>query len=231
MNKKSTILILLALLIAPALLAAPAAADEPLAARTFQFRYRDASQAAVVIKPLISASGSVSIQPSTNTLVITDSPAVLLEIAKALRAYDAPPQAFRIEVKLVAASRAAAPAPPVAEDLREIASKLSGVLRLNRFEKLGEVSARANEGEPVLTGLDTVYRAEFEIGEFDPVSQTIRLEQFRLTRLPEGSGDVLQLLKPTTINMRLDQTHVIGASRLPNSDRILMLVLVASRGE
>lgn len=230
MNKKSTILILLALLIAPALLAAPAAADEPLAARTFQFRYRDASQAAVVIKPLVSASGSVSIQPSTNTLVITDSPAVLLEIAKALRAYDAPPQAFRIEVKLVAASRAAA-APPVAEDLREIASKLSGVLRLNRFEKLGEVSARANEGEPVLTGLDTLYRAEFEVGEFDPVSQTIRLEQFRLTRLPEGSGDVLQLLKPTTINMRLDQTHVIGASRLPNSDRILMLVLVASRGE
>lgn len=230
MNKKSTILILLALLIAPALFAAPAAADEPLAARTFQFRYRDASQAAVVIKPLISASGSVSIQPSTNTLVITDSPAVLLEIAKALRAYDAPPQAFRIEVKLVAASRAAA-APPVAEDLREIASKLSGVLRLNRFEKLGEVSARANEGEPVLTGLDTHYRAEFEVGEFDPVSQTIRLEQFRLTRLPEGSGDVLQLLKPTTINMRLDQTHVIGTSRLPNSDRILMLVLVASRGE
>lgn len=230
MNKKSTLLMVLTLLIAPILFAAQSAADEPLAARTFQFRYRDASQAAVVIKPLISASGSVSIQPSTNTLVITDSPAVLQVVTRAIQAYDTPPQGFRVDVKLVAASRAAN-APPVAEDLREIASKLSGVLRLNRFEKLGEVSAQANEGEPVLTGLDTYYRAEFEVGEFDPVSQTIRLEQFRLNRLPEGSGDVQQLLKPTTINLRLDQTHVIGASRLPNSDRILMLVLVARRAE
>lgn len=227
--KKASILILLLMLVAPALFA-DAQADEPLLARTFRFRYRDASQAAVMIKPLISSSGSVSIQPSTNTLVVTDSRLVLSHVARAIREYDAPPQSFRVGVKLVAASRATNP-PPVAEDLREISAKLSGVLRLNRFDKLGDVSAEAREGEPVLTGLDTFYRAEFRVGDFDPVSQTIRVEEFRLSRLPEGSGEVQQLLKPTTINLRIGQTHVIGASRLPDSDRVLMLILIVNRAD
>jgi hypothetical protein len=225
MRKAAFGVILLALLgSASTALAAPAE-NEKLTARSFQFKFRDASRAASVIKPLISSSGSVSIQPSSNTLVVTDSPAALREIARALAQYDAPPKAFTVELQLVAASRAANP-PPVPEELREISAKLSGVLRFNRFDKLGEIRTQGREGDPVLATLDG-YRADFSVGEFDPISQTLQLSDFRIMKLPEGGGDLQQVFRNSTLNLRVGQTVVLGASRLPDSNRILMIVLTA----
>jgi hypothetical protein len=210
----------------PAALAAPAE-NEKLTARSFQFKFRDASRAASVIKPLISASGSVSIQPSSNTLVVTDSPAVLREVVRAIQQYDAPPKAFTVEVRLVAASQVRGTPPAVPEDLREISAKLSGVLRFNRFDKLGEIRAQAREGEPVLANLDGAYRADFTMGEFDPISQTLQLSEFRVMRIPPGDGELQQVFRNSTLNLRVGQTVVLGASRLPDSNRILMIVLTA----
>lgn len=204
--------------------------NKGLSARSFQFEHRDAGRAAVVIKPLISARGSVSIQPSTNTLVVTDSAAVLREVAEALAQFDAPSRTFELELMLVAASRAPE-ITPVPEDLREIATKLSGVLRFNTFEKLGEITTEGREGDPVLVGVNSHYRSEFRIGEFDPVSQSLRVEEFRLNRILKENGELQPLLKPTTLNLRLGQTLVLGASRDPESNRTLMIVLVARRPE
>jgi hypothetical protein len=215
----------LALLGSAVAVAAPAE-NEKLTARSFQFKFRDASRAASVIKPLISSSGSVSIQPSSNTLVVTDSPAALREIARALAQYDAPPKAFTVEIRLVAASFQQKNPPPVPEDLREISAKLSGVLKFNRFEKLGEIRTQGREGDPVLATLDG-YRADFSVGEFDPISQTLQLSEFRIMKLPEGGGDLQQVLRNSTLNLRVGQTVVLGASRLPDSNRILMIVLTA----
>lgn len=225
--KKAVIgVMLLALLGGASAFAAPAAGSEKLTARSFQFKFRDASRAASVIKPLVSEAGSVSIQPSSNTIVVTDSPAALREIARAIAQYDAPPKSFTVELQLVAASRAANP-PPVPEDLREISAKLSGVLRFNRFDKLGEIQAIGREGDPVLTDLDGSYRADFKMGEFDPISQTLQLSDFRILRVPEGGGEVQQIFRNSTLNLRVGQTVVLGASRMPDSNRILMIVLTA----
>jgi hypothetical protein len=215
----------LALLGSAVAVAAPAA-DEKLTARPFQFKFRDASRAASVIKPLISASGSVSIQPSSNTIVVTDTPAALRGIARAIAEYDAPPKTFTVELRLVAASNTRNP-PPVPEDLREISAKLSGVLRFNRFDKLGEIRAMGREGDPVLADLNGSYRADFKMGEFDPISQTLQLSEFRILRVPQGGGEVQQIFRNSTLNLRVGQTVVLGASRLPDSNRILMVVLTA----
>jgi hypothetical protein len=223
MRKVVLSVLFLALLGASAALAAP---DAKLTARTYQFKFRDASRAAAVIKPLISATGSVSIQPGSNTLVVTDSAEVLREVTRAIQQYDAPPKPFTVEVKLVAASRAAAPK-PVPEDLREISTKLAGVLRFNSFEKLGEIRAQGREGDPVLADLEGLYRADFTMGEFDPISQTLQLSEFRVMRVPQGGGELQQIFRNATLNLRVGQTVVLGPSRLPDSNRILMLVLTA----
>ncbi len=224
--KKAVIAVVFLALLGSAVAVAAPAADEKLTARPFQFKFRDASRAASVIKPLISASGSVSIQPSSNTIVVTDTPAALRGIARAIAEYDAPPKTFTVELRLVAASNTRNP-PPVPEDLREISAKLSGVLRFNRFDKLGEIRAMGREGDPVLADLDGSYRADFKMGEFDPISQTLQLSEFRILRVPQGGGEVQQIFRNSTLNLRIGQTVVLGASRLPDSNRILMLVLTA----
>ncbi|HJT16949.1 MAG TPA: secretin N-terminal domain-containing protein, partial [Thermoanaerobaculia bacterium] len=90
---------------ATVLLMAAGAALASLSVHTFSFKYKDAAKAAEMIKPLMSSEGSVSIQPSSNALVVTDRAENLKAITKALTDFDVPPQPFRVIVRLVGAGR------------------------------------------------------------------------------------------------------------------------------
>lgn len=228
--KNRIVVMMMTLLLSATFAFAEPAPDSALTARTFQFKFKNADRAAVVIKPLMSGEGSLSIQPASNTLVVTDRPENVKSIVAALAKFDSPAQSFRIAVKLVAASRAATPSVP--PDMKEISAKLSGVLKFNAFESLGELNAEAKEGDPIVVDqFSPGYRAEFKMGEYDPATDTIRVNEFKLQRIqgdPKASKDVQQLLK-TSLNLKLGQTVILGASKLPQSDRALMIVVVARR--
>lgn len=201
------------------------AAEKSLSVRTFTFKYKDAEKAAAIIKPLISAEGSLSIQPSTNALVVTDRPENLKTIARALGEFDVAPQLFRLSVRLVAASRAEANPPRVPDELKDIAPKLA-MLRFNSLEALGDVNVTGKEGDPGIVEMPSGYRAEFKFGEYDPASDSIKVSDFRLSRLQK---EQLTSLLKTTLNLRLGQTYIVGATKAPDSQRALMIVLVAHR--
>src|SRR5436190_8672201 len=86
----------------------PAAADtaKALTVRTFTFKYKDADKATAVVKPLLSTEGTISIQPGTKSVVITDRADNLKAVAKAIADFDVPPQTFHLSVRLVSAARA-----------------------------------------------------------------------------------------------------------------------------
>src|ERR1700687_3965662 len=116
--KRALITFATLLLLSGAAFADDADASKPLSVRTFTFKYKDPGKASEIIKPLLSAEGSISIQAGSNALVVTARPEVLKTLAKALNDYDAPPQAFRLVVRLIAASRAEG-TPKVSEDLKD----------------------------------------------------------------------------------------------------------------
>jgi type II/III secretion system protein len=202
---------------------APADAAKALSVRTFTFKYKDAEKAAAIITPLISAEGSVSIQPATHALVVTDRAENLNKIAKALTAFDSPAQAFKLSVRLVGASRADAARVP--EDLKDVAQKLS-LLRFNAFEDQGRAEVEGKEGDPGIVEMQSGYRAEFKFGEYDPASDSIKVSDFHLSKLQK---DQLTSLLKTSLNLRLGQTYIVGATKAPESQRALMIVLVAHR--
>ena len=199
-------------------------ASKSLSVRTFTFKYKDPGKAAEIIKPLLSAEGSISIQAGTNALVVTDRPDVLKTLAKTLGEYDTPPQAFKLVVRLIAASHAEG-SPKIGDDLKDVAPKLA-MLRFNALENLGAADFAGREGDPGILTLPTGYRAEFKLGEFDPASDSIKVSDFRLSKLQ--NDQVTSLLK-TTLNLRLGQTYIVGATKTPQSQRALMIVLVARR--
>lgn len=221
--KRLAIAILMTLLAAGIAAAEPADGGKALSVRTFKFNYKDADRAAAIIKPLLSAEGSMSIQPSANSLVVTDRPDVLKSVAGALTEFDAPARAVKLSVRLVAAGYSpnggGAPA-----ELREIAGKLA-VLRYNQIENLGEVNVEGREGEPGSIELESGYRADFRFGEFDPTSDSIRLNDFKLSKLQKNQ--LVQLYK-ASLNLRLGQTVMFGATRT-QGQRAVFLVLVARR--
>jgi hypothetical protein len=221
---------LLFALMALALISGTAFADaadagKALSVRTFQFKFKEADKAAGVIKPLVSGEGSMAIQPSSNSLVVTDHPDNLKAIAAALQQYDAPARNVRLSVRLVGASRVdpSIAVEPGAE-LKDIATELS-LLRFNSFERLGEAELQGKEGEPGLLDLASGYRAEFKFGEYDPASDTIRLNDFRLSRL---QNDQLVPLYKAALNLKLGRTVIVGATK-PQGQRALMIVVVAKR--
>ncbi len=219
-------LILIALIAVPSALRADDAAEPGLSARAFQMRYKEADRAAAAIKSLLSAEGSISIQPARGALVVTDHPENLKRIAEVISRLDAPARQVELRIRLISAAHEANPKPVPAE-LQEISRKLSGVFRFNSFAEVGSIVATGSEGDPVVLDIDGNYRASFRIGEYDAISDSIRIQDFRLDRvLPEHSEG--ETLLKTTLNLRFGQTVVLGASRQPQSQKALMLVMAAN---
>jgi hypothetical protein len=223
---KRLVLILMVLLpLSSAALADAADVGKSLSVRTFSFKHKQAETAAGAIKALLSADGTMSIQPKTNSLVITDDPANLRRIASALAEFDTAPQAFRLSVRVLSAGRTPnGKATRLPEELKEVETQLA-LLRYTSVETVGVAEAAGKEGEPSLIDL-TQYRADFKFGPYDPASDTIELSDFKLSRL---EGDQLSPMMKTTLNLKIGHTVVLGVTRDAKSQRALMLVLSAKR--
>jgi hypothetical protein len=227
MKPNRALVLFVALLIAAAAYGEPPALDaaKALSVKTFTFKYKDADKAAAVVKPLMSADGSMSIQAGTNALVVTDRPENLKSIARAIGDFDAPARTFRISVRLISAARVTGQAPRVGDELKDIAPKLAA-LRYNSLENAGQAEFEGKEGDPGILEMPSGYRADFKLGEYDPASDSVKVSDFHLSRLQK---DQLTPLLKTSLNLRIGQTYIVGATRAPESQRALMIVLVAHR--
>jgi hypothetical protein len=199
-------------------------AGKSLTVRTFALKHKEIERAAAIIKPLMSAEGTIALQPSSNAIAITDRSENLKAISAALAQYDLPPQSFRLQVRVVAAGRASG-TPAVPADLREVAAKLA-ILKFNDFQNLGQAAVEGTEGGAGAFNLDSGYRADFKFGEYDAATDSIRVSDFRLLRV---QGDQAAQIMKTTLNLKLGQTVILTATRLPESQRAVMLVLTARR--
>lgn len=221
--KRIAVMLMALLLVSAVALADAADVGKSLSVRTFQFKHKQADKAAAIIKSLLSAEGSMAIQPATNSLVVTDDPVNLRDIAEALAKFDASPQPFQLTVRLISAGRGGK-ATRFPDELKDLESKLA-LLRYDSVESLGSAQVEGKEGEPGLVNLAT-YRANFKFGEYDPASDTISIADFQLSRL---NGDQLAPMMKTTLNLKLGQTFIMGVTRQPDSQRALMMVLSARR--
>jgi hypothetical protein len=223
--KRTAVVLMMALFLVPTAMADTADVGKSLSVRTFTFKHKQAENAAGLIKSLMSADGTMSIQAKTNALVVTDEPENLKKIAAALAEFDLAPQPFQLTVHLISAGRVPGDrATRVPEELRDIESKLA-VLRYNSIDSVGSADVSGKEGEPGMVDL-AAYRAEFQFGEYDPASDTIQISDLKLSR---RTGDQLAPMLKTTLNLKLGQKVVMAITRDAQSQRALMMVLSAKR--
>jgi len=210
-----------------AISAASARAAEPVGVKVFLLRYKRVEEATLLVRPLLSDSGSILLQPKINALTITDRTAALNTIAQALAQFDVPPRGFSIAVKIVRA-RADVAAGDLSKEIGGIGNKLREVFRFNDYSLIDSAVMGGAEGESVSYLLGGEYRLTFRI---EPAGQgsTLRLTAFALARERAGANgrrfDVP--LFRTTLNIGLNQTLVIGASKEEASKKALLLILLA----
>jgi hypothetical protein len=223
--KRIAVMLAVLLLLSTAAFADAADMGKSLSVRTFAFKHKQAENAVAVIKSLMSADGTMSIQPKTNSLVVTDDPANLKRIAAALAEFDTAPQPFRLSVRLMLAKRnPVAKQTHLGQELKEVEEKLA-LMGYTEIADAGAAEVAGHEGETALLELSQ-YRANFKFGQYDPSSDSIEVSNFQLSKL---DGDQLSPMMKTTLNLMIGQTAVIGVTRDAKSQRALMLVLSAKR--
>lgn len=95
------------------------AAQEPLVTRTFRINYTPVHELQASLQSLTSERGSVGINPTTNTLIVTDVPAVVEQVAPLIAELDVRTPQVAIEAKIIFVNRTGAQELGVIYDLKD----------------------------------------------------------------------------------------------------------------
>jgi len=204
-----------------------AQSEEPLLTKAITIKFKQVDEAASLVNSLLSDQGAVTLQPKLRTLVVQDYEKNLRQIEMAIAAYDVPPPAVEISLKLVRATKNNQ-VTPISDEIKQMA-KLGEVLKFNQYVLLDSSLIQSEEGQSSVVSLAKDYQLSFVTDVIQEGKGIIRLKNFQLKkRKKEVKGsDVFVPLISLTLNLRNAETLVLGASRFEESDQALMVILLA----
>lgn len=208
-------------------LAAPQRVSGEAAVRVYVLKHKRIEEAALLIRPHLSESASITLTQKLNAMTITDQPEKLNQIGKVLAAFDVAPRGFTFAIKLVRA-RADVPAGSIAREIGGLGAKLKSLFQFNDYALIDSVVLRGVEGGRVGYELGGEYLLSFTIRPAGD-GQDLLLAPFSLARVrrsPAGKG-LLAPLYRASIPVTLSQTLVVGASKEESSKSALILILLA----
>lgn len=205
---------------------------EPDVVRVFTLRHRKAEEAFLVVRPLLTARGSLVLQPGLNALTVRDAGRAVELAALAVESFDVPPRAYAVSVALLRATTAhaqkAAPA-PVNEQVRVVGARLRRLFSFTDYTALDEVVLQGLEGEQVSWNLGGSHRIDFllEAGNGGEIVRLRNLVLVRVRRDEKGRETVRDVAR-TTINLKTREPFVLGVGREEAGSAALFLVLSAA---
>jgi hypothetical protein len=201
-------------------------AQDPLLTKAFTIKFKKVDQVASLINGLLSEKGAVTLQPRLQTIVVQDYEKNLRQIEMAIAAFDVPPPAAEVSVKLVRASKNAE-ASPISDEIKNMA-RVGDVLKFNQYALLDSGIVECEEGQNSVLSLAREYQISFIPDIIQEGNNIIRLKNFQLKKKKKdgnGKGTFLALLT-VTVNLRNAETLVLGASRFEESDQALLIMLL-----
>ena len=205
------------------------AAEQEL--RVFQFHFRPAREAATLVEPLLSAEGSLLLQPGLNAITVRDTPDVLKRVANALASWDVAPQSYKVHVRVFLASRepkqVGTPPPPIPE----LGEKLYLLFGFTKYQEVAAVQVTAADGNTVETAAGDHYHLRFMVRSVPQEPERVQLAQLQLARRDRAADntEVLTPLLRATVSLLMKQPSVIAGARSENANQALFLLLSAER--
>lgn len=214
---------------APAAMQQPRATSPQVEARppvlyAYTLRHQAPGEALDLVRPMLSAEGTVRLQASTATLQVRDSAEVTRRIAAFLRSFDHPPLTLDLEVMVVRASSVAvSPQPANSPEIpAELLERWRNLLRYEHYQLMARAQLEPKEGEEVTYEMGAGYRVSFRLGTL-LANRRIKLHNFRLALAGEGREDELI---HTNLNPWLNQSASLGLARDESSRTALMVVVI-----
>lgn len=205
---------------------------EPDVVRVFTLQHRKAEEAFLLVRPLLTARGSLALAPAHNTLTVRDAASAVQEVARVVEAFDVPPRGFSVSVALLRATTQPGPrtAPtPVAEQIRGVGARLRKLFSFTEYTPIDEVVLQGLEGEPVSWSLGGSHRIDFLL-ESAGGGEVVRLRNLVLSRVrrDEKGRETVRDVARTSINLKTGEPFVLGVGREEGGAAALFLVLSAA---
>jgi hypothetical protein len=218
---------LAALLIAGTVLAA-----EP-EVRVFQLHFRAVREAADLIEPLLSADGSILLQPKISSVTVRDNAEVLARVTQALASWDVPPLSYRVRVRLLLATTEAPDRGRAAPMIAGVGAEITKLFHFTEYQDVATVQVTAAEGSAVELAAGDRYNVRFTVRGVSQDPDRIQLAQLQLARRDRSSEgqETLQPLLRATVPLQMKQASVLGGMRSENAKEALFLILWAEREE
>lgn len=223
------VLALTTVLVPPPVAAQDASAgDTELVTEAMTLRYRKAVQAVELVHPLLSARGTVELQPGGNTIVLRDVRQAIDRIVPLLEEFDRPANLVTVRVQIVSAGSEpvglqTGPTLPAG-----MLARLRGLLRYESYSLLAVSEFAVQEGLAAASELSGDYRVDFRLGRLLE-DRRISLEGFKISR--RGDDGEMGSLIHTNLNLNLGRPMVLGLAKSESSDRALMVIVECRQGE
>lgn len=200
-------------------------ADQVLT-KAFTIKFKKVDEVATIVNSLLSDRGAVTMQPRLQTLVVQDYERNLRQIEMAIAAFDVPPPAAEVSVKLVRASKNTEET-SISNEIKNMA-KVAEVLKFNHYSLLDSGILQCEEGQNSVLSLAKDYQLSFIADIIEEKNNIIRLQNFQLKKRKKDSEgkEIFVALITVTINLRDGETLVLGASRFEESDQALLVILL-----
>lgn len=200
-------------------------ADQVLT-KAFTIKFKKVDEVATIVNSLLSDRGAVTMQPRLQTLVVQDYEKNLRQIEMAIAAFDVPPPAAEVSVKLVRASKNTEET-SISNEIKNMA-KVAEVLKFNQYALLDSGILQCEEGQNSVLSLAKDYQLSFVADIIEEKNNIIRLQNFQLKKRKKDSEgkEIFVPLLTVTINLRDGETLVLGASRFEESNQALLVILL-----
>lgn len=210
----------------------PSAETRATTVYAFTCRHRPCADALPLLRPLLTTSGTVELQPGGNTLVVRDRVEAIDRMVVTLRTYDQPPQRLRIELLIVHADNASPAKPSERAAPKWVSEPLRNLLRWDYYSLLAQTALDVREGDAVTYDFGDGYRVTFELGAISP-DEKLRFNDFRIERQEPAARQAVKppakQLLAANLNLVLGRPTTLGLAKSEQSQKALFLVLTTSR--
>ena len=197
--------------------------------RVYVLKHKRVEEAALLIRPHLSDSASITLTQRLNAMTVTDRPEKLDQVGKVLAAFDTPPRGFTFAVKLVRA-RADVPEGSIAREIGGLGAKLKSMFQFNDYALIDSVVLRAVGRRAASTRSSARSTRSPSPSATPGAGNELLLSPFSLSKIyksGERSAAFLRPLYRSSMPVTLSQTLVVGASKEEKSKSALILILHA----